>query len=272
MTSTDITGEAIGTEVTGTDTTAGAVTPRTVHVEHCMGTAFTFDIRDPGRWDAAITEAVGWLHHVDAVFSTYRADSDISRIQRGELRVADADPEVGVVLELCARAATATGGAFTAMPRGRLDPTGLVKGWAVERASRLLDAHGAVNHAVNGGGDLQLAGSAGPGRPWVVGISDPLDRSRIISTVTGRDFAVATSGIAERGSHILDPFTARPAVALAGATVVGDRLTFADAYATAAFVLGTQAIRWIEDVDGYAALLVDTGGAITTSRDWRTER
>jgi thiamine biosynthesis lipoprotein len=245
---------------------------RTVHVEHCMGTAFTIDIRDPGNWDAAVAAAVAWLHQVDAVFSTYRADSDISRIQRGELRVADADPEVGVVLELCARAATATGGAFTAMPQGRLDPTGLVKGWAVERASRLLDAHGAINHAVNGGGDLQLAGAAAPGRPWVVGISDPRDRSRIVSTVTGRDFAVATSGIAERGSHIRDPFTGRPAVALASATVVGERLTFADAYATAAFVLGQQAIRWMDDVDGYSALLIDNGGTISTSHGWRSER
>lgn len=262
--------------MTATDTSSitatGAATPRTVHVEHCMGTAFTIDIRDPGSWDAAVAEVVDWLHQVDAVFSTYRADSDISRVQRGELKVADADPEVDAVLALCARAATATGGAFTAMPRGRLDPTGLVKGWAVERASRLLEARGAVNHAVNGGGDLQLAGVAAPGRPWVVGISDPRDRSRILSTVTGRDFAVATSGTAERGSHILDPFTARPAVALASATVVGDRLSLADAYATAAFVLGQQAIRWIEDVDGYAALLIDTDGTISTSRDWRTER
>lgn len=246
--------------------------PRTVHVEHCMGTVFTLDVRGPGDWDTAIGEVVDWLHRVDAVFSTYRAGSDISRIQRGELRVADADPEVGEVLELCARAATATGGAFTAMPQGRLDPTGLVKGWAVERASRLLAARGARNHAVNGGGDLQLAGGAAPGRPWVVGISDPRDRSQIITTVTGRDFAVATSGIAERGSHILDPFTARPAAALASATVVGERLTLADAYATAAFVLGTQAIRWIEDMDGYAALLVGPDGGVSTSRRWPVER
>ncbi len=255
-----------------TSTPTGADTPRSVHVEHCMGTVFTIDIRDPGCWDAAIADAVRWLHRVDAVFSTYRVDSDISRIQRGELRVAEADPEVGTVLELCAQVATATGGAFTAMPQGRLDPTGLVKGWAVERASRLLGAHGAVNHAVNGGGDLQLAGEAAPGRPWVVGISDPRDRSRVVSTVTGRDFAVATSGIAERGSHILDPFTAKPALALASASVVGERLTLADAYATAAFVLGPQAIRWIEEVDGYAALLIDADGTLSTSRGWRAER
>jgi thiamine biosynthesis lipoprotein len=245
---------------------------RTVHVEHCMGTAFTIDIRDPGNWSEAIDDVVGWLHQVDAVFSTYRPASDINRIQRGELRVKNAHPDVGRVLELCAQVQVASGGAFTAMPQGRLDPTGLVKGWAVERASLLLRGHGARNHGVNGGGDLQLAGEAASGRPWVVGISDPRDRSRIASTVAGRDFAVATSGAAERGRHILDPFTARPAGGLASATVVGPSLTFADAYATAAFVLGRQATRWIEDVEGYQALLIDTVGTVSASRGWRAER
>jgi thiamine biosynthesis lipoprotein len=249
-----------------------ATQPRTVHVEHCMGTVFTIDVRDPGRWEGAITDAVDWLHHVDAVFSTYRYDSDISRMQRGDLRLEDADPGVGQVLDLCAQVQVRTGGAFTAMPNGRLDPTGLVKGWAVEGASLLLSRHGAVNHGVNGGGDMQLAGEAAPGRPWTVGISDPSDPSQVAITVTGRNFAVATSGIAERGRHILDPFTARPAAELASATVIGPCLTFADGYATAAFVLGRQAIRWMEDVDGYEALLIDATGEMSVSRGWRTER
>jgi FAD:protein FMN transferase len=241
---------------------------RTVHVERCMGTAFTIDIRDPGQWRTAIDRVVGWLHHVDAVFSTYRADSDISRIQRGELRVADAHPEVPPVLDLCARIRTATGGAFSAMSQGRLDPTGLVKGWAIERASGLLREQGAANHAVNGGGDLQLAGQAEPGRPWTVGIADPHTGDRVATTVTGRNFAVATSGVAERGQHILDPFTGRPATGLASATVVGKSLTYADAYATAAFVLGRNAIRWIDGIDGYAALLIDADGRRSVSAGW----
>jgi FAD:protein FMN transferase len=254
-----------------TSTRLSHAEPRTVHVEHCMGTAFTIDVRDPGDWSQAVADVVRWLHQVDTVFSTYRPDSDINRIQRGELHVENAHPEVARVLELCAQAQVATGGAFSAMPQGRLDPTGLVKGWAIERASRLLGEHGARNHGVNGGGDLQLSGEAAPGRSWTVGVSDPLDRSRIATTVTGRDFAVATSGLTERGRHILDPFTGRPADALESATVVGPSLTFADAYATAAFVLGRQAIAWMEDLDGYEALLIDSQGTASTSRGWRSE-
>ena len=110
---------------------------RTVHVEHCMGTVFTIDIRDQGQWDQAITEAVAWLHHVDAMFSTFKENSDISRLQRGELSVDDADPDIRPVLDLCEQLEVETGGYFSPHYQGRLDPTGEVKGWAIERASQV---------------------------------------------------------------------------------------------------------------------------------------
>jgi FAD:protein FMN transferase len=251
-------------------TAAPAPAPaRFVHVEHCMGTVFTVDIRDPGHWDDAVADVVAWLHRVDAVFSCYRQDSDISRIQRRELRAADADPDVLTVLELCSRVQIETGGAFTAMPHGRLDPTGLVKGWAIERASDRLRAHGSANHAVNGGGDLQLAGGAAPDRPWKVGISDPRSRGGVLTTVCSRDGAVASSGTFERGAHIVDRVTGRPPTGLVAASIVGPSLTFADAYATAAFVMGPSAIEWIEGIAGYAALVVGSDGRVLTSRRWQ---
>ena len=239
----------------------------TLHVEECMGTVFTIDIRDAGAWAEAIGEAVAWLHHVDAVFSTWKDGSDISRIRRDELAVEDADPDVAPVLALCEAVELETAGWFTAFAGGELDPTGLVKGWAIERASRLLRAHGSGNHTVNGGGDIQLAGEAAAGRPWTVGISDPLDPSRLVTTVTGRDFAVATSGVAERGAHIVNPHTGAPAEDLAAVTVVGRSLTRVDAYATAAFAMGPDALRWIEAVPGHGAFVVfPDGTAACTSR------
>ena len=242
---------------------------RTVHVEHCMGTAFTIDIRDAGNWSEGIDEVVNWLLHVDATFSTYQPTSDISRIRRGELAVVDADPMVADVLDRCARMQHETGGFFTSVPNGQIDPTGLVKGWAIERASDLLRAAGSDNHAVNGGGDMQLAGEAEPGRAWRVGISDPLDRQRVPAKVEVRDGAVATSGIGERGTHIINPFTGRPAESgLAGATVVGPRLTEVDAYATAAFVMGRPSIGWVESLPGYEALLVEEDGTVHCTHGW----
>ena len=248
--------------------TVAAPLRRTRHVEHCMGTVFTIDIRDAGDWTDAVEDVVRWLHFVDATFSTYRADSDISRIQRGELRVADADPYVAEVLELCARAQQATGGHFTSLLHGRLDPTGLVKGWSIELASDLLRANGSLNHAVNGGGDIQLAGEAAPGRPWKVGIADPHDRTRVLATVTGCDMAVATSGAAERGAHIVDPFSGRPVTGLASVSVVGASLTDMDSYATAACAMGPQGLAWLESVTGVEGLLVASDGSAQVTSGW----
>jgi len=245
-----------------------ATRPRSVRVEHCMGTVFTVDVRDPGEWDDAIGDVVAWLHEVDAVFSTYRTDSDISRMGRGELTLRAAHPEVTTVLDLSAQVQLETDGAFSAVNNRRLDPTGLVKGWAVERASRMLRERGSRNHAVNGGGDVQLAGEPAPGRPWTVGIADPLHPDHYAVLVSGHDFAVATSGTAERGHHIIDPATGLPAAGFASVTLIGDRIARTDAYATAVFAMGPRrGLEWVEKHEGFEAYAVlpdgktlETGG------------
>lgn len=239
----------------------------TKHVEECMGTVFSIDIRDPGRWDSAIGDVVAWLHRVDAVFSTYKAGSDISRIRRGELAAHDADPDVARVLDLCSVIEAETEGYFTAYWDGRVDPTGLVKGWAIEQASRILKARGSWNHLINGGGDVQIAGEPAPGEAWMVGVSDPLDSTRLLTVVaadTGRDFAIATSGVAERGAHIVDPVRGGPAAELASVTVVGRSLTRVDAFATAAVAMGWPGLSWIEPL-GYDALFVSVDGRVATT-------
>ncbi|NYE13026.1 FAD:protein FMN transferase [Actinomadura citrea] len=237
------------------------------HVEHVMGTAFSFDIRTPRSPSvtAALARAVAWLHHVDRVFSPYRPDSQVTRLADGRVGVGGCDPEVAEVLRLGAEFERITGGAFTCEPGGRLDPSGVVKGWAIERASTILHDAGAHDHCVNGGGDVQARGEAGPGDPWRIGIADPRDRSGLIAAVSGRDIAVATSGTAERGRHILDPRTGRPATGLASVTLVGRHLTEVDALATAAFAMGGAARAWAEARPGIEAFGVTSGG-----RPWWT--
>lgn len=233
-----------------------------------MGTVFTVDIRDGGDWAGPIADVVRWLHRADAVFSTYRDDSDISRINRGELRVRDADPTVAEVLDLSADLQHETGGYFVARRGAAIDPTGVVKGWAIERASDLLRAAGSRNHVINGGGDLQIVGEQAPGEPWRVGIADPRDATRLLSVATGSDLAVATSGVPERGAHIVDPFTGSPAGGLISVSVTGPRLARVDAYATAAFAMGSDALRWIAGRPGYEALVVAEDGAVWHTRGW----
>jgi thiamine biosynthesis lipoprotein len=235
-------------------------------VEHCMGTVFSFDVRLPGVDAAALDAAVAWLHHVDVTFSTFRPDSVISRLAEGTIRAAQLTDEVRDVLARCAELTEQTDGYFSAYFDGALDPSGYVKGWAIERASELLEAAGSRNHCVNGGGDVQCVGESVPGRPWRVGIADPLDPRQLYHSITGSGrLAVATSGTAERGAHITDPHTRRPPVGLASVTVAGESLATVDAYATAAFAMGLDAREWLSGLPGVAALIVQTDGAA-----WRT--
>ena len=239
------------------------------HAEEVMGTVFSFDVRggEPAAVRAALDEAVAGLHAVDEVFSTYREHSQISRLARGEVTVEECDPEVAEVLELCAEAERLSDGWFSATYEGRFDPTGLVKGWAAERAARRLVAAGASGVSVNGGGDVQLCGVPGPERPWRVGVADPLRPGGLAAVVSaaGADrLAVATSGTAERGAHIVDPRTGRSAVTdLVAVTVVAPRLTWADCWATAAFAMGSrEGLAWLESLADVEALLITAGDEV----------
>ncbi|MEV7206446.1 MULTISPECIES: FAD:protein FMN transferase [unclassified Streptomyces] len=236
-----------------------------------MGTVFSFDVRggEPAAVRAALAEAVAGLHRADEVFSTYRDGSEISRLARGELTVEACAPEVAEVLELAAEAERVSDGWFSTRYGGRLDPTGIVKGWAVERAARRISAvvAGASGVSVNGGGDVQLLGTPGTARPWRVGVSDPLrpgGLAAVVSAAGAAELAVATSGSAERGAHVVDPRTGRSAVTdLLSVTVVAPRLTWADCWATAAFAMGARdGLRWLESLPGVEGLLITAGDEV----------
>ncbi len=246
--------------------------PRIRRVEHCMGTVFSFDVRAPGCDPGVVEEAIAWLHWVDATFSTYQHGSEISRLSRGELALADCAPEVAEVLERCERFEAETGGYFSAYAAGPLDPSGLVKGWAVQHASDLLVAAGSRNHCVNGGGDVHCRGAAGPGgEPWRIGIADPHRPGELAAVVVGTDLAVATSGTAERGIHIHDPHDRSGASALAGVTIVGADLECADVYATAAFAMGLRAPDWIATLSDYRGLVIRADGSRWSSPTFSAE-
>ena len=200
--------------------------------------------------DAAWAEVVAELRWVDLVFSRWRRDSVVSRLAHGELSLDECPPEVAEVLALGERAAEESGGAFTLLlpdpvaPDGvrRLDPTGVVKGWAVQRAARHL-AH-LRDYCLSAGGDLVCA--SGPGaEPWQVGVEDPHDATRLTAVVPLARGAVATSGTAHRGSHLLDGRTGRAADELASVTVTAADLTAADIAATTACALGAEAESWL---------------------------
>lgn len=231
------------------------------HVEHCMGTAFSFDVRFPGVDRRALESVIDWLHWVDATFSTYRSDSQINRLARGDISLAKCAPEVREILDRCAELEAETGGYFSARAGGILDPSGLVKGWAIERASALLAAAGSANHCVNGGGDVQCLGQPDAESLWRIGIAHPRRPTDLVGIAAGSHLAVATSGSAERGAHILDPHTRTRPTALASVTLIGRDLATTDAYATAAFAMGARAPSWIETLDHLRGIVVFADGS-----------
>jgi thiamine biosynthesis lipoprotein len=234
--------------------------PGSHRVEMVMGMPIGIDIRTalPQReLRSLLDDTYEWLRQVDGTFSTYKTDSQVSRLARGEK--IDPSPEVVEVLGRCAEMRASTGGFFDAYAGGTLDPSGYVKGWAAERVSRALTAAGAVDHCVNAGGDVRVRGSARPGVAWRVGIRDPR-RDVVCKVVFAHDLAVATSGGYARGAHIIDPHTGRPATDLGSVTVVGPDLAIADAYATALYAMGPLRARAFRLPEAYEFLIITGDG------------
>jgi thiamine biosynthesis lipoprotein len=237
---------------------ATALHPRSVHVEHVMGTVVSLDVRGAPREIAqpAFARVMAWLREVDRRFSTYRDDSEISRIDRGDLPEAAASADVRWVLERCDALRDETDGAFDARAGRRLDPSALVKGWAGQRGAEILCVQGLTDFSLNVGGDVVVRGGALPERQWRVGIQHPRDRSAIAAAIGVTDAAVATSAAYERGGHVIDPRTGAPPWDVLSVTVVGPDLGMADAYSTAAFALGADGPNWTLGLEGYESMTV----------------
>lgn len=223
-----------------------------------MGTVVSLDVRDGEDHvvEAASARLTAWLHDVDRRFSTYRADSEISRIDRGDLPVDAASDDVRWVLERCMRLRRETAGAFDERVAGRLDPSALVKGWAVERGAGILRNRGLADFSLSAGGDVVVRGGALPEPYWRVGVQHPLDRRAIATSLSVSDTAIATTGAYERGDHVLDPRTGAPSSGVLSVTVVGPDLGLADAYSTAAFSLGADGPAWTLGLRGYESMTI----------------
>jgi FAD:protein FMN transferase len=233
-------------------------------VEQVMGTAVSLHIADPLPEPELVRladDVFAWLHEVDRRFSTYKDDSEVNRVQRGELAPSAGSADLRKVLDACAELWRATDGYFDAYATGRLDPSGYVKGWSVQVASDRLVAAGAGNHCLNAGGDVRVRGRPAPGEQWRVGIRHPWEALAVCWVISGTDLAVATSGTYERGYHVIDPHRGEPATALRSVTVVGADLGLADAYATAALAMGRAGLDWLARLDGYES------GVVTEDRE-----
>jgi thiamine biosynthesis lipoprotein len=237
-------------------------------VEHIMGMPIGIEIHDPDVDPRALDEAFDWFRWVDATFSTYKPDSDVSRLNRGELTLADAHPEVRAVLARCDDLHAETGGYFdirVPFLRNAIDPSGLVKGWSVERAGQILEVAGARNFAINAGGDVVVRGHPPDIAVWRIGIKHPFEPERVAAVVSVTHGAVATSATYERGLHIFNPHTGGRPTGVISVTITGPDLGTADAYATAVFAMGEDGPAWAANLADYEAMLILDGHTVLTT-------
>ncbi len=240
-----------------------------------MGTVASIAVPAHALRREAVEAAFERLHEIDARFSPYLPNSEISRIGRGDIEVGAAHPEVVAVLQACEALRVESEGRFSAWgfrADGRLDPSGYVKGWAIDEAASSLRTGGISSFVVSVGGDLYAAGSSGAGeeshaRGWGVGVVDPANARAIVAPLRVRDLAVATSGLAERGAHIIDARSGTAARAWRSLTVVHPSAARADAAATIGILMGDEALAWIDrDPDAAAFGVYHDGRLAWTPR------
>ena len=230
-----------------------------------MGTTVSIDVRDPAIGADRLDAAVAILREHEARFSPFLPDSEIRRLERGEIGIEDAHPDVREVLDACAVIGVESDGAFDAWRDGRLDPSGYVKGWAAERAADVLREAGARSFALNLGGDIVCAGAPTGGHPWRIGVRHPDEATRIILVLEVATGAVATSGLYERGAHVANARTGEVPATWRSITVMAPDLATADAIATAALAMGERGPGWAASRHACEVAALDARGRLWTS-------
>lgn len=228
-----------------------------------MGMPIAVEVLDPQVTSADLEEVFASFLAVDEIFSTYKEHSEISRLNRGELRLQDASAQVRAILRLSEQTRRQTQGYFDIHCPLGLDPSGIVKGWAIRQAAHLLRQRGRQNFSIDAGGDIQLAGHR-QGQLWRVGIRNPFKRTENVTVLALSDCGVATSGTAVRGQHIYNPHQPQtPIGEIVSLTVIGPDIYEADRFATAAFAMGRQGIQFIEHLQGFEGYLIDAEARAT---------
>ncbi len=232
-------------------------------VKDIMGMPVVVEITGGGSAD--LDAVFGYLMAVDDRFSTYKSDSEISKINRGELGEQAYSDEMKEIFALAEATTRETDGYFSIVrPDGSIDPSGIVKGWAIRNAALLVERMGYTNYFIDVGGDIQSRGIDADGKAWTIGIRNPFDRTQVVKALRPQGKGIATSGTYIRGQHIYDPHTpGRTIDDVVSLTVIGPDVYEADRFATAAFAMGKPGIAFIEGLPGFEGYLIDTQGIAT---------
>lgn len=230
----------------------------------CMGMPIEIEIVSSEAKNV-LEEAFAYLVTVDEQFSTYKEGSEISRINRGEIMPELASEAMREIFALAEKTKRETDGYFDIRrPNGLIDPSGIVKGWAIRNTAALIRAAGYENYFVNAGGDIAMNGLDAEGKEWRFGIRNPFNIDEIVKVVYPHGSGIATSGSYIRGGHIYNPRAPdeelRDVVSI---TVIGPDVLEADRFATAAFAMGKEGINFIERLPGFEGYAISKDGIAT---------
>lgn len=230
-----------------------------------MGMPITVEVVDVNATQKFFDKVFAYFSAIDERFSTYKPSSEISRINAGKIVAADYSPEMQEVLALCKETTLLTSGFFDIINReGNIDPSGLVKGWAIRNSAALIDRAGYTNFYVEAGGDIAVRGDNADHEPWRVGIRNPFDPRCIVKVIGVSNVGVATSGTYLRGQHVYNPFQKQAALTdIVSMTVVGPDVYEADRFATAAFAMGAEGINFIARLSGFDGYMINAQGIET---------
>lgn len=229
-----------------------------------MGMPITLEIVDSRATLADLDSIFFYFISIDEQFCPYKKTSEVSKINLGKIKLNQCSDNMKEVLELCEQTKQETYGYFDVFYKGKLDPCGLVKGWAILNAAKLLKQKGFKNFYVDAGGDIQSFGKNKNGHDWTIGIRNPFKAQEIIKSIMPKNKGVATSGIYERGEHIYNPKSGKQmSNNIASLTVIGPNIYEADRFATAAFAMGEAGINFIGGLQGFEGYMVDKTGIAT---------
>ncbi|GHO50370.1 FAD:protein FMN transferase [Ktedonospora formicarum] len=228
-----------------------------------MGMPITIEVVDAGVRQDDLDSVFAYFASVDATFSTYKVTSEISKINRGELYAEQYTEDMKTILTLSEQTKKDTHGYFDIRRDDIYDPSGIVKGWAIQNATNLLKARGFRNFYIDAGGDIQVAGKK-EGNLWRVGVRNPFHHAEHVKVLALTNRGIATSGTAIRGQHIYDPYNPHKLLLdIVSITIIGPNVYEADRYATAAFAMGRKGILFVEKLTGFEGYMIDAQGRAT---------
>lgn len=225
-----------------------------------MGMPITVEISGGSKIDKVFKDLFDYFVAIDRKFSPYKASSEVSLINKGKLNKNEYSLDMKKILAKSQETKKLTRGYFNVYRNNRLDPSGLVKGWAIWQASKILSKAGVKIFYIEAGGDIQVGG-----KKWKIGIKNPFNPSEIVKVLKVDNQGVATSGTYERGNHIYSPIDDRKVDEIISLTVIGKNIYQADRFATAAFAMGKDGINFLEELNGFEGYMIDSSGLATST-------